>query len=315
MIPVSVLAQFNYTTNAGTIVITGYTGPGGSVVIPDTLEGLPVTDIGDFAFETSSVLTGITIGNNLTNIGTGAFSSLTNLAAAHIPGNVHHIGIGAFIGCSSLTDLTLGGGIEHIDDYAFSDCSSLTSVTIPDSVILLGWGSFQNCTSLTDVSLPDSVTSIGDLTFSACTSLFRIVIPASVTNIGYFAFSHSDNLNQLFFRGDAPEPENPTFESSTNAVAYYLPGTANWQTNYAGIPTAVWLPFIRGDVSLGAASDDFGFSIDWARGMDIAIDSATNPITPEWTVVATSSLPGEISRFEDPQASNHPHRIYRLRWP
>jgi hypothetical protein len=44
-------AQFTYVTNAGTITITGYTGPGGSVVVPDTIEGFPVTTIGDSAFE------------------------------------------------------------------------------------------------------------------------------------------------------------------------------------------------------------------------------------------------------------------------
>src|SRR5262245_32434219 len=36
-LPAAVQAQFNYTTNDGTITITGYTGPGGAVVIPDTI--------------------------------------------------------------------------------------------------------------------------------------------------------------------------------------------------------------------------------------------------------------------------------------
>ena len=33
--PVAVQAQFSYTTNSGAITITGYTGSGGAVVIPD----------------------------------------------------------------------------------------------------------------------------------------------------------------------------------------------------------------------------------------------------------------------------------------
>ena len=45
-LPAVVQAQFNYTTNNGTITITGYTGPGGAVAIPDTIDGLPVTRIG-----------------------------------------------------------------------------------------------------------------------------------------------------------------------------------------------------------------------------------------------------------------------------
>ena len=43
----SLPTEFNYTTNNGTITITGYTGPGGAVTIPSTINGLPVTSIGD----------------------------------------------------------------------------------------------------------------------------------------------------------------------------------------------------------------------------------------------------------------------------
>ena len=48
--PLAANAQFAYTTNNGTITITGYTGPGGAVTIPATITGLPVTTIGNYAF-------------------------------------------------------------------------------------------------------------------------------------------------------------------------------------------------------------------------------------------------------------------------
>ena len=48
-LPAAVQAQFTYTTNNGSITITGYTGQGGAVTIPDTINGLPVTDIGRYA--------------------------------------------------------------------------------------------------------------------------------------------------------------------------------------------------------------------------------------------------------------------------
>jgi hypothetical protein len=50
-LPAAVQAQFNFTTNNGTITITGYTGPGGAVTIPSAINVLPVTSIGDDAFE------------------------------------------------------------------------------------------------------------------------------------------------------------------------------------------------------------------------------------------------------------------------
>jgi len=47
--PAAVQAQFTYTTNNGTITITGYAGSGGvgAVTIPGTINGLPVTSIGN----------------------------------------------------------------------------------------------------------------------------------------------------------------------------------------------------------------------------------------------------------------------------
>ena len=74
-LPAAVQAQFTYTTNNGTITITGYTGPGGAVTIPSTINGLPVTSIGDWAFGDCTSLTSVTIPNSVTSIGTDAFDS------------------------------------------------------------------------------------------------------------------------------------------------------------------------------------------------------------------------------------------------
>src|ERR1035437_914506 len=62
-------SQFNYTTNNGAITITGYTGSGGTAIIPDMINGLPVTCIGNNAFYTCTSLTNVTIGTNVTTIG------------------------------------------------------------------------------------------------------------------------------------------------------------------------------------------------------------------------------------------------------
>ena len=49
--PAVAQAQFDYVTNNGTITITKYTGPAGDVAIPSPINGLPVTSIGNWAFE------------------------------------------------------------------------------------------------------------------------------------------------------------------------------------------------------------------------------------------------------------------------
>ena len=78
---VVVQAQFILTTNNGTIEIAGYSGPGGNVTIPDTINGLPVTSIGIEAFNFIYTLSTVTIPGSITNVGIAAFGNCTNLLA------------------------------------------------------------------------------------------------------------------------------------------------------------------------------------------------------------------------------------------
>src|SRR5271169_3500925 len=94
-LPTAVRAQFNYTTNNGSITITGYTGSGGAVTIPGTTNGLPVTGIGDNAFAYCSGLTNVSIPAGVTSIGNNAFAVCSSLASVSIPNNVTNIGSGA----------------------------------------------------------------------------------------------------------------------------------------------------------------------------------------------------------------------------
>src|ERR1700733_1696558 len=67
-------AQFTYTTNNGTITITGYNGTNSAVIIPSTIDGLSVTDIGTNSFQ-GGALTSVVIPDSVTNIGASAFAS------------------------------------------------------------------------------------------------------------------------------------------------------------------------------------------------------------------------------------------------
>src|SRR4051794_34590902 len=107
-LPAVVQAQFYYTIENGTITIISYYGPGGEVIIPATISGLPVTRIGD-----------------------SVFYGRTNLTSATIPNSVTSIGDAAFGYCTGLTSVTIPNSVTSIGDFAFGYCHSLTSVTIP----------------------------------------------------------------------------------------------------------------------------------------------------------------------------------------
>ncbi|HUD82558.1 MAG TPA: leucine-rich repeat protein, partial [Candidatus Saccharimonadales bacterium] len=173
--------QFIYTTNNGTITITGYTGSG-AVNIPGMINNLPVTGIGQNAFKDLD-LTSVTIPDSVTTIGAHAFDTCTALGSVTIGSGVTSIGDLVFQDCFSLTNVTIDNGVTSIGGWMFADCSSLTSVVIPDSVTSIGEEAFSYCTSLTSVMIGNGVTSIGEIAFQGCFSLATITIPASVTSI------------------------------------------------------------------------------------------------------------------------------------
>ena len=108
-LPAAVQAQLNYTTTNGTITITitDYTGTGGAVSIPSTINGLPVTRIGAWAFDNCTNLTSVTFPNSVTSIGNCAFFVCTRLTTVTIPKNITSIGGEAFGACTSLDTIVV----------------------------------------------------------------------------------------------------------------------------------------------------------------------------------------------------------------
>ena len=206
------------------IIIYGYTGSGGSVTIPSTINNLPVTSIGNHAFNDCGSLTSVTIGNRVTSIGDDAFWGCDSLTSVTIPNSVTSIGWGAFTNCTSLTSVTIPNSVTSIDRSAFNGCSSLTSVTIGNSVTSIGKYAFYGCTSLTSVVIPDSVTSIGEYAFYGCYSLTSVVIPDSVTSIGYYAFYDRDSLTIYCEAASEPSGWNSDWNYSNCPVVWGYTG-------------------------------------------------------------------------------------------
>jgi hypothetical protein len=216
-------AQFLCTTNAGnTITITGYSDIVGALQIPGTLNGFPVTSIGDGAFWGRFELTNVTMLDGITNIGVGAFS-YCGMTSIMIPSSVIGMGLNAFGGCGSLTNVVLPLSLTKIPEFAFGECfhlstiviptnvasietsafdrSGLVSVSIPGSVTNIGTGAFSECSGLTNVVISDGVVTIGDAAFYFCPGLTAITIPRTVTSIGSDAFGSCNALTNVTLGG------------------------------------------------------------------------------------------------------------------
>lgn len=136
-LPAVVQAQFTFTTNNGTITITGYTGPGGDVTIPSWTNGYPITSIADWAFYATSV-TNVVIPDTVTSIADGAFFDCGSLASVTISANVTNMGDWTFAFCSGLTSASFRGNAPNLGGAdVFYGCGA-TVYYLPGST---DWGS------------------------------------------------------------------------------------------------------------------------------------------------------------------------------
>ena len=101
--------------------------PTGSLTIPPVLGGMPVGDIGDYAFFNIRSINSVTIPQSVRTIGNNAFASCTALKNVTLPEGLWRIGTEAFAGCQ-FGSIVLPDGIEEIGPGAFPYCNSLTFV-------------------------------------------------------------------------------------------------------------------------------------------------------------------------------------------
>jgi Zn-dependent protease len=306
--------EYELTNGGNTTAITGYSGAGGDLVIPSTIDGHPVTSINDSAFAgsgsiiTSVVIpdsvvtigdsafagcyaTSVTIGNGVTTIADQAFDSC-ELTSVVIPDSVTSIGYQAFYRCNQLVTVTIGSGVTTIGDAAFYICTSLSSISVSGSNP--AFTSFdsalynKNMTRLivnppimsNSVTIPDGVTDISPGAFSYCTGLASVTIPASVDNIGDVAFGACTALTSITFLGlTSPSYVGTNWTLGTNSA---LVGHAHADSNFP------------------APGEDF-----YGLTMGATVESLGNPVNdPENNDPGTSTPSGLPISFRMPDLSN-----------
>jgi hypothetical protein len=139
----SPISDFSYdlSEDGQGIAITGYTGAGGSVIIPSKIEDLPVVEIGQLAF-------------------TGQIASRQAITSIQIPAGVVKIGMGSFSYLVNLTEITLPDGLKIIPSKVFSGSRSLRKVKLPASLEAINGQAFSGCSELAELDIPASLAGI-----------------------------------------------------------------------------------------------------------------------------------------------------------
>ena len=208
-------------------VITGYTGSGGAVSIPNTIAGLPVTAVLDGAFLNCNELTAVTLGDHVVFVGESAFNGCTNLAA-----------IGA-------TDANPNFSSE---DGVLFNKSKTTLVLCPPTKA----GFYE---------IPDGVTSLANSAFRGCGDLAGVTVPASLAAIGDNAFLGCGGLTGAVFWGNAPSAVSPSvFSSAAPAFSvYYFAGASDFTSptwfGYPSVKMGTYSPIAPWLIANGFAHD------------------------------------------------------------
>lgn len=218
--------------------ITGYTGKGGDIVIP---EG--VAEIGKDAFKGNESITSVTFPKGFDRMDYAAFNGCEGIKYIIFEGDIEKIGDYAFSGCYALKKVTFKGNVfsSHTDEEggigknAFRNCHRLKTVEFPENGRLdaVGDGAFRDCLELTDVKLPGYTGRICEQAFISCTALKRLEIP-SMTELEAFSVGYNDSFNLLGGIERVPtdivlivSPDSPAEKyAKENGIAYEYKATA-----------------------------------------------------------------------------------------
>ena len=145
----------------GTYSIVGYnTACGTDVGVPSSVDGKPVTIIGENAFKNKG-LTSVVLYYGIKEIMNGAFQN-NSITDVKLSATVKNIGPWAFYN-NKIKSLDLPDGIERIETYGFAS-NQITSISFPKTLTYLGSYAFYN-NKLTEIDLKSNP-SLGGAAFS-----------------------------------------------------------------------------------------------------------------------------------------------------
>lgn len=115
-----------FTVQDGVLYFNDDLYTGNSVlVVPDSINGQTIQEIGDDCFAHSTDLVYIELPETITKIGDSAFYGCSNLRGVKLPESLISIGHYAFGGCTSLEAVCIPYSLEHVGGNPFYNCHKL----------------------------------------------------------------------------------------------------------------------------------------------------------------------------------------------
>ena len=222
-----------------------------SAEIPESIEGVPVTMIGMYAFQISSIKS-VTIPNSVKEIGHYAFNNCSALTSLTIPDSVEKVGIRAFENCTSLEKIEFPDHIIEWNSKVFEGTPWIASqreksplvivngalldgdkckgeVKLTSDIKYIASGAFQRNMDITSVVVPSSVTKLCDNVFFYCTNLASAEL-SGVTLIDSMAFCGCEKLTDLKLSSRLTDIDERAFSDITsNATITFFGSRETWE--------------------------------------------------------------------------------------
>ncbi len=265
----------------GTAVITSLFIQSNKVLIPDKIDGIPVSAVARVPvtkvdYQAIHAIKTIKLPKNLKAIEHEAFQGCINVKTIEIPKSLISIGYAAFKGCTQLKGVTIPAGVTKIGREAFCDCTKLVFPSLPSGLETIERRTFYQCGALEKVKLPASVRTVGEQAFARCriTSLAlndgletiereafsvhklkEIALPSSLKSIGDAAFDPGGNntLRKITFNGIATKTGIGVFGYNDGWDAYRKKVKNDSQEikNYDKNDPNNWIDYYRDNVNYG----------------------------------------------------------------
>lgn len=181
--------DFTYTSDGLAVTVTGYTGSNPDMIVPDTIDDLPVTAIAAEAFKGNTFISTVTLPDSIQTIGINAFTECSALTDIDLSNTQVTVLNRYFYNCTSLKSLKLPAAVTYIPYDMCRSCSHLEAIDLSQtSITRISTSAFEGCISLSSVIFPDTLTSIGNRAFYGCTALKTLTVSDKVTTISDSAF-------------------------------------------------------------------------------------------------------------------------------
>ncbi len=176
--------SFRYEVEDGQVKIVEYIGEDSIIVIPESIDGSPVTAVKKGAFSGGAVLA-VYIPDSVKSIEEGAFENCGGLSTLRLP-FVGDGGENAFLGCIF--------GAKEPDENSVAIPASLDMVIVGANCTSIADEAFRRAKSLSAVVFEGEIESVGSLAFYECADLVYITLERVTGDIGEYALAFASSL-------------------------------------------------------------------------------------------------------------------------